>query len=104
MSFCVYLFNNCPSQFLSHWKLAEPVFCREELSCLPYKNPKPDSQFFGEKIQIYTQEFPPPLRILLQKSEMDKLNSITILLNWTKKGSRMEGTLDFNSDNLEEIF
>ena len=34
----LYLFKNCLSQFLSYWKLAEPVFCSEELSCLPYKN------------------------------------------------------------------
>ena len=27
-----------PSQFLSHWELAEPLFCSEKLSCLPYKN------------------------------------------------------------------
>ena len=38
LSCCVYLFKTCPSQFLSHWELAEPVFCSEELSCLPYKN------------------------------------------------------------------
>ena len=36
-SLCVYIFKNCPSQFLSHWELAEPVFCSEELSLLPYK-------------------------------------------------------------------
>ena len=33
---CVYIFNNCPSQFLSHWELAESVFCSEELSFLPH--------------------------------------------------------------------
>ena len=32
-----YIFKNCPSQFLSHWELVEPVFCSEELSFLPYK-------------------------------------------------------------------
>ena len=49
-----YLFKKCLSQFLSNWELAEPVFSTEELSCLPYKKPqkKPDSQFFGENIQI----------------------------------------------------
>ena len=35
---CIYLFKNCPSQFLSHWESAEPVFCSEELSFLPFKN------------------------------------------------------------------
>ena len=34
----VYLLKNCSSQFFSNWKSAEPVFCSEELSCLPYKN------------------------------------------------------------------
>ena len=38
LTLCIYLFRNCPSQFLSHWELAKPVFCNEELSCLPYKN------------------------------------------------------------------
>ena len=38
LSLCVYLFKNCPSQFLSHWELAKPVFYNEELGCLPYKN------------------------------------------------------------------
>ena len=37
---CVYLFKNCPSQFLNHWESPEPVFCSEELSFLPYKNQK----------------------------------------------------------------
>ena len=36
LSLCVYLFKTCPSQFFSHWELAEPVFCCEELSCHPY--------------------------------------------------------------------
>jgi hypothetical protein len=30
--------KNCSSKFFSNWKSAEPVFCSEELSCLPYKN------------------------------------------------------------------
>ena len=38
LSLCVYLFKNCPSQFLSHWDSAEPVFCSEELGSLTYKN------------------------------------------------------------------
>ena len=38
LSFCVYLFKKCPSQFLSIWELADPVFCSEQLRCLPYKN------------------------------------------------------------------
>ena len=38
LSFCVYLFKKCPSQFLSNWELADPVFCSEQLRCLPYKN------------------------------------------------------------------
>ena len=37
LSLFVYLFKNCPFQFLSHWELDEPVFCSEELSCLHYK-------------------------------------------------------------------
>ena len=37
LSLCVYLFKNCPSQFLSHWESSEPVFCDEELIFLPYK-------------------------------------------------------------------
>ena len=35
-----YLFKKYPYQFLSNCELAEPVFCSEELSCLPYKNQK----------------------------------------------------------------
>ena len=35
---CVYFFKNCPSQFLSHWGSAEPVFCSEQFSFFPYKN------------------------------------------------------------------
>ena len=38
---CHSVFNflkNWPSQFLSHWELAEPLFWSKELSCLPYKN------------------------------------------------------------------
>ena len=35
LSICVYLFENCPSQFLSCWESAEPAFCSEKLS---YKN------------------------------------------------------------------
>ena len=31
LSLCVYLFKNCPSQFLNHWESAEPMFCSEEL-------------------------------------------------------------------------
>ena len=50
LSLCVYLFKNCPSQFLSHWKSAEPVFCSEELNSLPFKNQ--NSQLLGGKIQI----------------------------------------------------
>ena len=39
LSLIVYLFlKNCSSQFFSNWKSAEPVFCSEELSHLPYKN------------------------------------------------------------------
>ena len=38
LSLCVYLFKNCPSQFLSHWESAEPVFCSDELIGLPCKN------------------------------------------------------------------
>ena len=34
LSLCVYLFKNCPFQFLSHWESADPVFC----SSLPCKN------------------------------------------------------------------
>ena len=32
----VYISKNCPSQFLSHWELAQSVFCSEELSFLPH--------------------------------------------------------------------
>ena len=38
MSLCVYLFKNFPSQFLSYWESAEPMFFSEELSSLPCKN------------------------------------------------------------------
>jgi len=38
LSLFVYLLKNCSSQFFSNWESAEPVFCSEELSCLPYKN------------------------------------------------------------------
>ena len=34
-SFPVTCFKNCPSQFLSHWESAEPVFCNDELRSLP---------------------------------------------------------------------
>ena len=53
LSVCVYLFKKIP-QFLSHWELAEPVFCSEELSCLLYKKPKqkPNSGSLAEKIQV----------------------------------------------------
>ena len=37
LSLFVYLLKNCSSQFFSNWT-AEPVFCSEELSCLPNKN------------------------------------------------------------------
>ena len=37
LSLCVYCFEKCPSQFLSHWEVAEPVFCSEDLSCLQKK-------------------------------------------------------------------
>jgi hypothetical protein len=38
LSLCVYLFNKCPSEFLSHWELVEPVSSCEELCCLSNKN------------------------------------------------------------------
>ena len=38
LTLCVYLIKKRFSQFLSHWELAEPVFCIEELNYLPYKN------------------------------------------------------------------
>jgi len=38
LSLCIYLFKNFPSQFFSHWKSAEPVFCSEDLSNLHCKN------------------------------------------------------------------
>ena len=38
LSLLAYLLKNCSSQFFSNWKSAEPVFCSEELSFLPYKN------------------------------------------------------------------
>ena len=46
---CVYIFNNCPSQFLSHWELAEPVFCIEE------PKQKPDSGSLAEKFKFVFQ-------------------------------------------------
>ena len=57
LSLCVYLFKKCPSQFLSHWELAEPVFCSEELSCLLYKKPKqkPNSGSLAEKFKFVFQ-------------------------------------------------
>ena len=36
----------------SKWKSAEPVFCTEEQSCVPYKNQNKSLQFWGGKIQI----------------------------------------------------
>ena len=59
----VQLFKKCPSQFLIYWELAEPVFCSEELSCLPYKNQNKSLSVLLQKIQIccmvtiYTQSF-----------------------------------------------
>ena len=38
LSLFVCLLKNCYSQFFGNWKSAEPVFCSEVLSCLPYKN------------------------------------------------------------------
>ena len=38
LSLFVYLFKYCPSQFLSRWESAEPMFCCEKLTLLPYKN------------------------------------------------------------------
>ena len=38
LSFCVYLFKNCPSHFLSHWESSVPVFSSKEHSSLPCKN------------------------------------------------------------------
>ena len=50
LSLFVYLLKNCSSQFFSNWKSAEPVFCRAELSCLPYKNQnKSLTHSFGER-------------------------------------------------------
>ena len=59
------LFKDCPSQFLSHWESAEPVFCGEELSFLLYINhlkPK-ENPVLGGKIQNvknFTEMFLPP--------------------------------------------
>ena len=57
LSLCVYLFKKCPSQFLSHWELAGPVFCSEELSCLLYKKLKqnPRSSSLAEKYKFVFQ-------------------------------------------------
>ena len=55
---CVYIFNNCPSPFLSHWELAESVFCSEELSCLSYKNQNLTLSSLAEKfkfVNLYTR-------------------------------------------------
>ena len=38
LSLCVYLCQNCVSQFLSHCESAELVFCSEELRSFPCKN------------------------------------------------------------------
>ena len=64
LTLCAYLFKNCPSQLLSYWEVAQPVFCSEELSCLPYKNQNKSlnlSSLAGKfKFAIYTQGFLPP--------------------------------------------
>ena len=66
LSICVYLFENCPSQFLSCWESAEPAFCSQELSKSALQKQKPDSKLFGGKIQVccmlrpYKQAFLPP--------------------------------------------
>ena len=51
----VYFLKNCSSQSFRNRKSAEPVFCSEELSCLPYKNQSRSLtlSFGEEKIQIY---------------------------------------------------
>ena len=49
LSLCVSCFEKCPSQFLSHWELAEPVFCIEE------PKQKPDSGSLAEKIKFVFQ-------------------------------------------------
>ena len=49
VSLFVYLFKKWPSQFLSHWELAEPVFCIEE------PKQKPDSGSLAEKFKFVFQ-------------------------------------------------
>ena len=39
LSVCFHFFENYPTQFLSHSESAELVFCSEDLSFLPFKNP-----------------------------------------------------------------
>ena len=54
LSVFVYLLKNCSSQFFSNLKSAEPVFCSQELSCLPSKNQnKGLTPSFGEGKFIY---------------------------------------------------
>ena len=48
---CVYFFKNCPSQFLSHWSSAEPVFCNEQFSFFSLQKPK-QKPVLGGNIQI----------------------------------------------------
>ena len=65
LSLCVNIFKDSPSQFLSHWELAEQVFCSEELSFLPYKNQNKSltlSSLSGKikiclMVRIYTKSF-----------------------------------------------
>ena len=71
LSLYVYLFKNYPSQFLSHWELAESVFFCEELSCLPYKNQtkawlsvlwwENSNLLYGENLYLRVSSTEPPL-------------------------------------------
>ena len=49
-SLFAYLWKNCSSQFFSDWKLAESVFCSEELSCPPFG--------WGTKVYVQNQSGP----------------------------------------------
>ena len=69
LTLCAYLFKNCPSQLLSYWEVAQPVFCSEELSCLPYKNQNKSlnlsslagNLLYGENLHTRVSSPEPPL-------------------------------------------
>jgi hypothetical protein len=75
---------------LTHWELAEPVFCSEELSCLLYKKPKPkpNSGSLAEKFKFVFQ-----IQVLAAVLALVCHFSMSILSNF-KVEKVLKGSLD----------